>query len=195
MSKKPYSFCILRYAHDPIAGECLNVGVLLVSEHAAFLDVRLEYHFERLSSAFAGFEGERFKQVLRHFEAAIEQERRGMFVTKELFGAGRSDLTADRIATRVWTDAGLSFRASEPMAGLSDDLPGMLAALFDRFVTSQYHREHELIETLWNSIGPNQLILPESHRSALDESLAHYRRDPDAGRSWDQVRDDLFPKR
>ncbi len=53
----------------------------------------------------------------------------------------------------------------------------------------------DLIESLWNSIDPNQLPLPESHRRALDEALAGYRRDPDEGRSWDEVRNDLFPKR
>lgn len=53
----------------------------------------------------------------------------------------------------------------------------------------------QLIETLWDSIDPNDLPLPEGHRFALDESLADYERDPDEGQSWDQVRDELFPKR
>ncbi len=39
------------------------------------------------------------------------------------------------------------------------------------------------------------LPLPESHQRALDEALADYRRDPDEGRSWVEVRDELFPKR
>src|SRR5689334_18163474 len=106
MSKKPYSFCILRYAHDPTAGECLNIGVLLVSEQAPFLDLRFEYRLERLSAAFAGFEGERFKQVLRYFEGAIEREREELLAPKQLFVADRNDVTADRIASRIWTDAG-----------------------------------------------------------------------------------------
>ncbi|HEV2720121.1 MAG TPA: addiction module protein [Thermoanaerobaculia bacterium] len=53
----------------------------------------------------------------------------------------------------------------------------------------------DLIETLWNSLEPDQLPLPESHRRVLDESLAEYRRDPGEGRSWDEVRDDLFRTR
>ena len=53
----------------------------------------------------------------------------------------------------------------------------------------------ELIEILWDSIDPNQLPVPTSHCDALDKSLTDYRRDPDEGRPWDQVRDDLFPKR
>jgi putative addiction module component (TIGR02574 family) len=52
-----------------------------------------------------------------------------------------------------------------------------------------------LIETLWDSIDPDELPLPESHRLALDEALADYRRDPGEGRPWVEVRDELFPKR
>ncbi|HYM59766.1 MAG TPA: DUF3037 domain-containing protein, partial [Thermoanaerobaculia bacterium] len=67
MTKMSYSFCVLRYAHDPIAGECLNIGVLLVSPLAGFLGVRLEYDCERLSATFAMFDAVRFKEVLQHF--------------------------------------------------------------------------------------------------------------------------------
>ena len=63
--------------------------------------------------------------------------------------------------------------------------------IFDLPVAERLH----LIETLWDSINPNDLPLPESHQRALDEALADYRRDPDEGRSWVEVRDELFPKR
>ena len=52
-----------------------------------------------------------------------------------------------------------------------------------------------LIETLWDSIGPQQLPLPDSHRRALDHALEDYRRDPEEGSSWNDVRGELFPKR
>jgi putative addiction module component, TIGR02574 family len=47
-----------------------------------------------------------------------------------------------------------------------------------------------LIETLWDSLNPDQLPLPESHEHAIDEALAEYRQDPQEGRSWDEVRDE-----
>ena len=59
----------------------------------------VQHQVERLSSAFAGFEGERFKQVLRHFEAAVEREREEMFESKQLFVADDSlHFLAKRIA-------------------------------------------------------------------------------------------------
>lgn len=63
--------------------------------------------------------------------------------------------------------------------------------IFDLPVSERLH----LIESLWESINPNDLPVPESHQRALDAALADYRRNPDEGRSWDEVRDELFPKR
>ncbi|MGZ8853667.1 MAG: addiction module protein [Thermoanaerobaculia bacterium] len=63
--------------------------------------------------------------------------------------------------------------------------------IFDLPVSERLH----LIETLWDSINPNDLPVPESHQRALDEALAEYRGNPDEGRPWDEVRDELFPKR
>jgi putative addiction module component (TIGR02574 family) len=63
--------------------------------------------------------------------------------------------------------------------------------IFDLPVEERLH----LIETLWDSIDPHQLPIPESHRLALDHALEEYGRDPEEGHSWDEVRDELFPKR
>lgn len=63
--------------------------------------------------------------------------------------------------------------------------------IFDLPVEERLH----LIETLWDSIDPQRLPLPESHRRVLDESLADHGHDPEEGRSWEDVRDELFPKR
>ena len=52
-----------------------------------------------------------------------------------------------------------------------------------------------LIEMLLDSIDPNELPMPESHKRALDEALSDYKRNPDEGRPWDEVRDELFPTR
>lgn len=53
----------------------------------------------------------------------------------------------------------------------------------------------ELIAQIWDSIDPQSLPIPESHRRALDQALADYERNPEAGEPWERVRDDLFPKK
>lgn len=51
-----------------------------------------------------------------------------------------------------------------------------------------------LIETIWDSIDPDQLPVPESHRRALDQSLHDVEQHEDEGRAWDEIRDELFPE-
>ena len=63
--------------------------------------------------------------------------------------------------------------------------------IFDLPVSERLH----LIESLWDSINPNDLPVPESHQRALDEALADYKRNPDEGRPWVEVHDELFPRR
>jgi putative addiction module component (TIGR02574 family) len=53
----------------------------------------------------------------------------------------------------------------------------------------------DLISKLWDSLSANEVPLPDSHRRALDEALDDYKRDPEAGRPWQEVRDELFRKK
>ena len=53
----------------------------------------------------------------------------------------------------------------------------------------------DLIAELWDSLSPSDVPVPESHRRAVDEALSDYRRDPDAGQSWDDVKKDLRRKK
>ncbi|HSY50728.1 MAG TPA: addiction module protein [Thermoanaerobaculia bacterium] len=63
--------------------------------------------------------------------------------------------------------------------------------IFDLPVSELLH----LIETLWDSITPEELPVPERHQRALDAALADYKRNPGEGHPWHEVRDELFPKR
>lgn len=151
MTRRPFTYCILRYIHDPVAGEAMNVGVLVYSPEAKFLSVTFEYRYERLSNAFSDFDGEGFRRTARAFESASEDLR------DELFSPTLRptiDLPADAVnaARRLWPDQGLSYRTSESGAGLSADLTASTAHLFHRFVSSQNERsidERRTDEEVW----------------------------------------------
>jgi len=150
--KVPYNYSLVRYVHDPIAGEVLNVGVILYSPTVPFLDAKLEFRYERFSSAFAQFDGERFKQVLRHFSSAVDEARESLSAAPLFIRDSNASTTSTDIARRIWIDAGLSFRVSEPMGGAGENMPALLEELFDRFVTSQYPRQesqHMTDEQVW----------------------------------------------
>ena len=53
----------------------------------------------------------------------------------------------------------------------------------------------DLIAELWDSLSADDVPLPDSHRGALDDALDEYNGDPESGRSWQEVRDELFRKK
>lgn len=161
--KVPYTYSLIRYVHDPIAGEALNVGVLLHSPAVSFLDAKLEFRYERFSSTFARFDGERFKQVLRHFMAAMDEARESLSTAPLFIRDSSASTTSSDFAKRIWIDSGLSFRVSEPMGGVGENMPALLDQLFDRFVTSQYpqqdsqHMTDEQVWTRYRGKLPNEV--------------------------------------
>ncbi len=64
---------------------------------------------------------------------------------------------------------------------------------FDDLKTGEKSR---YLQDLWDQIAtnPDGIPLSESHRRILDERLRAYEADPDAGRPWEEVRDELLNK-
>jgi putative addiction module component (TIGR02574 family) len=50
------------------------------------------------------------------------------------------------------------------------------------------------VEALWDRIAaaPEDVRVPDWHRQLVSERLAEYRGDPNAGRPWQEVRDELL---
>ena len=62
------------------------------------------------------------------------------------------------------------------------------------FELSAEERLH-LIETLWDSLSPAEVPVPDSHKRLIDERIEDHRRNPDDSVSWEELEDELFPKR
>jgi hypothetical protein len=152
MSKRSFSYCIVRYIHDPSAGESMNVGVVLFSRDASFLDLRLAFSYQRLSDAFAGFDGDGYRKSLKSLADSIAALRDQVFTALPYPDGVPKD--ADDVLRHIWPDQQLSFVTSPPAYGRSDDMPGTLRDLFDRFISSQYDRlrdERRTDEQVWES--------------------------------------------
>ncbi len=52
------------------------------------------------------------------------------------------------------------------------------------------------VQELWDRIAadPHRVPVPAEHRRIVDERLAAYRADPESGREWREVRDELIAK-
>lgn len=68
-----YSYTVLRYVHDTMTGEFVNVGVALHAPEAGYLSAICRTTYRRVSAAFPGLKGEHFRAVMRHVQARFEQ--------------------------------------------------------------------------------------------------------------------------
>lgn len=134
--KIPYVFTVLRYVHDVLSGEFINVGVVLYAPKAKFLDAMFTTKYGRLSKMFMDVNGEHFKQVVRYIQANIEEE--GERLEKELrFQPTNSvlDFTA-----RVLPVDDSSLQFSPEGYGLTDNPGKTLEQLYDRHVEKYYEK-------------------------------------------------------
>ncbi len=159
MSMIPYTYSVVRYVHDPAAGEQLNVGVILCAPSEHFFEAKFEYRFERLSEAFADFNGEHYRRVLKQIAAAIadlrERTQGGLFPLRE----PPADVT--RLVSLLMPDGDLSIQFSLMLAGVTDNPEAELEDIFERMILSQYPRQRidkRTDEEVWTSVYQRPLI-------------------------------------
>ena len=69
---KQYQFAVLRYVHDTVTGEFINVGLCVFSKEGAFGGIKCRHTYKRITSVFPNVNGERLKSLLRHIESIFE---------------------------------------------------------------------------------------------------------------------------
>lgn len=141
MKEIVFTFSVIRYVHDPAAGEMLNVGVVLCAAEESFIDVLLETRFERLSNAFVDFDGEHYKRVARQINGAVLNIRNRAPGT--LFHLQEPVTDVEQLITLIMPDRDMSIQFGSMLAGVTNDLKGEMAHIFHRMVTSQYEANKE----------------------------------------------------
>lgn len=144
-----YSYTILRYVHDVVTGECLNIGVIVCADVAFYLRARIQPEYSRLSEAFGGFNGEYYRKVVKHIEGKInqlasrwEKELKFDYTPADAISAARAVIPEDDSALQL----------AELGQGITEDLDATLALLFERYVVrNQPHdpKEHRSHEEVW----------------------------------------------
>ena len=69
--KVAYSFSVLRYVHDPVAQEFINIGVAVFSPEAKFLRAVCTTGYGRITNMFQKIDGPRFRQLSRYIQDQI----------------------------------------------------------------------------------------------------------------------------
>lgn len=127
-----YSYTVLRYVHDVMTGEFVNVGVLLYVPSTGLVDTRLRTSMGRLRGVFPDLDRDAFTRAMRTVARSVEK------LSRELQSEGflRSEGDAVSMASRALPVDDSSLQWSSPAGtGLTNDPAKALDRLFERFVS------------------------------------------------------------
>jgi len=128
--KVAYSFSVLRYVHDPVTQEFINIGVAVFAPEAKYLRAICTTRYRRITQMFQRIDGDHFRQLTRHIE-------------NQLCAAGREYESAlpfeaapaiEHLLARVLPADDSAIQFSKAGVGLSADLDRTLNELFQRHV-------------------------------------------------------------
>ena len=131
MNKQPYTYTVLRYVHDIGTGEFANIGVVLVSPSARFVDAILRPTHGRLSKMFPGMDGDHFRRVVKHLQARFDEISTRVHEEMDL---GEMPDSALELAHRVIAADDSAFQWSPMGSGLSADPSATLETIYQRMV-------------------------------------------------------------
>jgi len=133
--KTPYTFSILRYVHDIVTGEFVNVGVILFAPKAKYLSASCTTRYSRISKIFLDFDSEHFRKSVRYIQATIEEE--GQRLINEL-PFNEAPTSAKGFAANILPIDDSSLQFSPEGYGLTDKPEKTLEQIYSRYVDKYY---------------------------------------------------------
>jgi len=129
--KTNYTFSVLRYIHDVVNGEFVNVGVLIYAPDIDYFDARCSKKYGRLSKFFTEIDGDHFRSLMNYIEARVNLIR--MNSQGELPFNKKPDNIHELLYTVIPLDDS-SLQFSPPGGGITSDIQDTLDDLFHRYV-------------------------------------------------------------
>lgn len=148
--KVPYSYTLLRYVHDVLTGEFVNVGVVLFAPSLGLVRFKTRLTIGRLKGVFPDIDR-------GSFVTSMYAVRRGLqWIAKSEISAGflRSDGDAADIARRALPADDSSLQWSTCGTGLTRSPDDTLARLFERFVSryDTHTKSRRTDEDVWRPV-------------------------------------------
>lgn len=129
--KTPYSFSVIRYVHDVVGGEFVNVGVALYASDNNYIDAICTKKYGRLSKLFVEVDGVQFRSLMNLLENHINRARQRL--EGELQFEGRPKDVLD-ILNKIIPKDDSSLQFSAPGGGLTESPEKTLEDLYERYV-------------------------------------------------------------
>jgi hypothetical protein len=133
-----YSFSVLRYVHDVVSAEFVNIGVLVYSPSQRFLDIRCSSSYSRTARFFGGIDGTHYRALVRHIEDSVAQIA-DYYCNSLSFSELPSSI--EKVAEMVLSpdDSALQF-SPRVGGGVAGDMEATIRRLYERYVELHIER-------------------------------------------------------
>lgn len=135
--KIPYTFSILRYVHDVLSGEFVNIGIVFYAPKARYISSICTSRYNRLSKMFLDVDGDHVRKIVRYIEARIEEE--GERLLSDLPFEKQPNNAKDFVSRILPVDDS-SLQFSPEGCGLTENAEKTLKQLYDRYVEKYYKK-------------------------------------------------------
>jgi hypothetical protein len=130
MTQTQYTFTTLRYVHDVVSGEFVNVGVVVHSADSRFVGAKMRHGSGRVKHVFPDLNTRALRSVLRELENSFAHLAKKVNSQLDLAGFANAEAVALSILPRdesalQWSPVG---------SGVSADLNATVERLYGRFV-------------------------------------------------------------
>lgn len=128
-----YNYVILRYVHDTVSSEFVNVGVVLVSPKLRFYGAMCNPRYQRISQFFGGIPGEHYRQLASYVQDRVEELNEREIGHLDF---GQLPKTAEDLIQQILPKDDSSFQFSTLRGGIADtdQMQDVLDELYLRFV-------------------------------------------------------------
>jgi hypothetical protein len=168
--KTPFSYVVLRYMHDVFTREFVNVGVLVYSPQAGFLQMKGVTRMKRALGVFPGMDRTSVLKTLRFMES-----RFASFHKSPQQSLRFENLDAASVAKAILPMDDSSLQWSPQGGGVTGEPAEVLAELFERMVT-RHEDKHPAVrrtdEEVWHPFetalhSRDQKVLSSLHEQEL----------------------------
>ena len=148
--KQAYSYTVLRYIHDVVSGETLNVGIVMCAPATGFLQARTRKTVDRLKHVFPDMERRDFVDAMQ----AIDQGIADISDQAKQASSFDGDADARSHALKVLPDDDSALQWSPLGTGLTADPEKALERLYERYVIRYDARpdRRRTGEDIWRSV-------------------------------------------
>lgn len=135
MLERSYSYVVLRYIHDPLSAEFVNIGVVLVAQASDSAPVELlgrtSHRIRRMRDLWPALDRTAFLDTVNSFDRSLRRAQ-AKYTRHDLF---ERDLTAEGIVQSILPHDDSSLRWSPIGTGVARDLNKTFERLFARYVS------------------------------------------------------------